>query len=148
MMRYPCSACGGRGPHVGPGHQYTTDPNFKEAEAEQWDRFISAMKSEFTTALVRAQIDLALKTVPAPKDDYWRERDGTLPGSPEGVIGDTVEMPRADAEAVHRRVGELCDMMKLLDIGETLEVPPKLMHEIRSIMTAVGLMLDTAFQAT
>lgn len=24
-MRYPCTACGGRGPHTGPGHAYTTE---------------------------------------------------------------------------------------------------------------------------
>ena len=25
VMRYPCTLCGGRGPHGGPGHAYTTE---------------------------------------------------------------------------------------------------------------------------
>lgn len=146
-MRYPCSACGGRGPHDGPGHQYTTDPNFKQAETDRRVRIVDVISAPNSgvSEMGKVALALAIATLPDPPEEFWRERDGTLPGGPEGTLTDSVELPRADAEALQKRVLALTDHLKYLD-AMSASIDAQGMHEIRSVLTVVSLMLDSALE--
>ncbi len=64
MMKFPCSVCGGKGPHDGPGHSYTTDPDPHKQEEYRRQRFIDSIIVSDASELGKLAICLAISGAP------------------------------------------------------------------------------------
>lgn len=145
MMRFPCTACGGRGPHLGEGHQYTTDPDYRRAETDRRTRIVDIITAPSSGVSDAGKLALALAvgSMPDPPEEFWRERDG-VPGIPPSASHEMVSLPYSDTLALQERVTKLMEWLKRLD-SDGVGVPsPSAMHEVRSVLTVVTLMLDSA----
>jgi hypothetical protein len=66
MNKYPCAICGGRGPHEGPGHAYTTDPLLAEADGlavlesmqthTTRDKVLATLRTQFKAKVLSIQL--------------------------------------------------------------------------------------------
>lgn len=135
-MKYACTACGGRGPHDGFGHAYTTDPDFRNQERRRLDRLAQRIgESASVSPMGKFAVALAVATSPDPGPNFWAERDGGPAAS--GFDLQFVEMPRTHATALLKRSTGLGDMLARTFTEAT-------MQEVRAVLTLVNLALDSA----